>query len=243
LIVFSNTEQYLLDNGWYYERRNNYYRNQNKPSDRICSIAQLGAAVRALAFRTPRTAAQRQRWLRNDASYHEVSNEQWPLDVFLACVNVTRSVDIIVRSKDTTWPHPILRTLAKPWSLMISLVVACVRLRSIDYEVSGLAELAKVVIAVDEVVMATAHILADTQKAWGGARRFRITSTDEREILDQIVVSKFTLLTLHYHGMTSLTSEEKRRMKQAFHKARMGDYDDRTVEETGSFSRTRDTEP
>ena len=56
-----NTEQYLLDNGWYYERRNNYYRNQNKPSDRIYSIAQLGAAVRALAFRTPWTAAQRQR--------------------------------------------------------------------------------------------------------------------------------------------------------------------------------------
>jgi len=229
-----NIEQYLLDNGWYYERRKNYYLNQNKPNDRICSIAQLGAAVRALAFRTPRTAAQRQRWIRNDDSYHEVFNERWPLDLFLACVNVTRSVDVIVRSKDTVWPHPILKSMAKPWSLMVSLVVVCIRLRSIDYDVSRLTEVAKVTITTDEVVAATAHILAVIQKQWGGARRFRITQDDERAILEQIITSKFTLLSPYYDGMLPLTGDERRRIKKAFHESRIGRDVDSSIDEAGS---------
>jgi hypothetical protein len=219
-----NIEAYLAENGWYYERRRNYYLNQNKPAERICSIGQLGAAVRALAFRTPHTAAERQRWLRHDASYREVFNERWPLDLFLACVNVTRSVDRIIRSPATRWPHPVLQKMTRGWALMVALVVVCLRLRAIDYEVARLTKLARVSLTADEVIAAAAHILAVTRQQWGGAQRFRITLDDERAILEEIAASGFALRTPEYDGMLPLTAAEKRRIKQAFHAARMGRY-------------------
>jgi AIPR protein len=38
-------ESYLLERGFYYERRRNYYSNRSKPSDRIVSIESMGEAV------------------------------------------------------------------------------------------------------------------------------------------------------------------------------------------------------
>ena len=52
-------EDYLFDNGWYYDRRKNYYKNQGRPAERIISIAYLAAAVRAIALRDP-ARSQRQ---------------------------------------------------------------------------------------------------------------------------------------------------------------------------------------
>jgi AIPR protein len=98
-----NIETYLFDHGWFYERRSNFYRNQGKPGDRIISIRQLGTAVRALAFRTPRTAERRQKWLRDDNSYRQVFNPAWPLSLYLGCMVVSRSVELAAKARSGVW--------------------------------------------------------------------------------------------------------------------------------------------
>ena len=73
---------------------------------------------------------------------------------------------------------------------------------------------------------AAAHILAVVQRHWGTGRRLRITRADELSILDDIVTSRYALLTPYYDVAAPLTGDERRRLKRAFHEARMQDIED-----------------
>lgn len=210
-----NIEQYLFDHGWFYERRINLYRNQGKPGDRIVTIKQLGAAVRALAFRTPRTATTRQRWLRDDNSYKEVFNSAWPLDLFLACANISRSVEISLRSKNISWPrHTEIPIYARRWANMIALLIACVRLKSVSYEPSRLAELANSKISAQEIAAAAGHIVAVLQRF--GSKTFRhIRFTDELATIEALATSNYQFLKPEPSGIAPLSKIELRRRQQA----------------------------
>jgi hypothetical protein len=109
---------------------------------------------------------------------------------------------------------------------MISLVIVCVRLRSIGYDVARLTELAAISVGASEVIAAAAHILAVIQKHWGTGRRLGITRQDEQSILDEIAKSHYALLTPYYHVSAPLTGSERRRLKRALHEARMQDVED-----------------
>lgn len=216
-----NIEQYLLDHGWFYERRDNMYRNQGKPADKIFSINQLGVAVRALAFKTPRTAERRKRWLRDDNSYIEVFNEAWPLDLFLACANLVRSVEIILRTNNPEWPtNTVPQKFARSWANVLALLIACVRLKSIRYEPSRLAELANAQISAAEVIGAVGHLTAVTQKF--RARYLRpLTHPEELEALEMLEASDFEFTKPDPSGRIPLTKKELQRRRMALEQASM----------------------
>jgi hypothetical protein len=87
-------EHFLGDNSWFYDRRKGFYKNQGRPADRIVSISYLGAAVQALALRQFSTAfRQKTKWLRNDKSYSQVYNPKWSLDLYLVCLEITKSIE------------------------------------------------------------------------------------------------------------------------------------------------------
>jgi len=213
-----NIETYLFDHGWFYERRSNKYRNQGRPGDRIVSIKQLGAAVRSLAFKTPLTAASRQKWLRNDNSYHEVFNEKWPLDLFLACAVVTRTVEVTVRSGSTAWRMPFHKNYAKRWLHLISLIIVCMRLKSTTYETTRIAELAHAEIYQDEVIRATGHIMASLAQRRGGVV-FGLSKSDEDAILRLLHNTGFNGLEPPELLNAPLTYEEKRARWRALKEA------------------------
>jgi len=76
-------DDFLLDNGWFYDRRTNVYKNMGKPADRIISIPYLAAAVRAIALGEPaRSPRQRSRSLRDDQVYETIFNQKWDLKVY-----------------------------------------------------------------------------------------------------------------------------------------------------------------
>jgi hypothetical protein len=55
-----DVEHFLVDHGWFYDRRKNYYKNQGRSAERIVSISYLAAAVRAIALGDPvRSGKQR----------------------------------------------------------------------------------------------------------------------------------------------------------------------------------------
>ena len=205
--LHKNIEHYLLEKGWFYERRNNYYRNQSKPGDRILTIGQLGAAVRALAFKTPRTAQRRQKWLRDDNSYKQVFNSVWPLDLFLACAKIVRSIEIIIKGKKFDWREVgVHHKLALNWKLLIALVIACKLLKNVKYDPPKLAELASVEIDESEVVGAIRHIVAS--KLLKGRLKFAISLDDEQKVVSNLAENKFNYM--------SPTAEEFKKLQASF---------------------------
>lgn len=54
-----NLELFFLNEGYYYDRRKNYYKNQGKPTTKIFSIQLTAQAIESIAFDDPHTARSR----------------------------------------------------------------------------------------------------------------------------------------------------------------------------------------
>lgn len=77
-------EAYFHSEGWYYDRRKNYYRNQSKPIARIVGIPLLAQAVMAMGLSEPdNSRARPSSLLKRDADYKRIFNENVPLAVYL----------------------------------------------------------------------------------------------------------------------------------------------------------------
>jgi AIPR protein len=98
--IQKDIEEFLIEHGWFYDRRKNFYKNQGKPAERIVSVPYLAAAVRAVALRDP-AGGQRQRSksLRDDGVYHAAFNTDWDLKSFLVCLEMTRAVELALNLK------------------------------------------------------------------------------------------------------------------------------------------------
>lgn len=131
-------EHYLWDNDWFYDRRKNYYKNQGKPADRIVSMPYLAAAVRAVALADPaRSPRQRSRSLRDDEVYGEVFDPKWDLVVYLASLEITRSVETVIHRRRTVFDTP-------PIALVhyVAFAYACLQLGATSYKPDDVGELA-----------------------------------------------------------------------------------------------------
>src|SRR5260370_5135218 len=130
-------EHFLLDRGWFYDRRKNFHKNQGKPSERIVSLPYLAAAVRAVALRDPaRSHRQPSSSLRDDEVYAQVFDRTWDLNVYLASLEVTRAVEISLHQRRTVFD-------TVPISLVhyVGCVYACTILRKNNYKPQELADL------------------------------------------------------------------------------------------------------
>lgn len=93
-------EAHFVANGWYYDRRKNYYKNAGKPVDKIISIPTLGQAVMAIGLSRPGDARARPSTLLNNKSdYGAVFNASLGLDVYLWVAKVQRRVDSLLRNE------------------------------------------------------------------------------------------------------------------------------------------------
>lgn len=88
--VQRDLELYFLNEGYYYDRRKNYYKNQGKPSSKIYSIQYTAQAIRAILFNDPHTARSRPTaLLKNNAIYDEIFNPQRNFKGYLNCCLIT----------------------------------------------------------------------------------------------------------------------------------------------------------
>jgi hypothetical protein len=95
-------EDFLAKHGWYYDRRKNFYKNQGKPIDRIVTVPYLAAAVRAIALGDPaRSQRQRSKSLRDDATYKQIFDERWDIEVFLSSLEITKAVEAAIHRRSS----------------------------------------------------------------------------------------------------------------------------------------------
>lgn len=94
-----NIEDFFLDQGWYYDRRKNYYKNLGKPADRIVSITYLAQAVASIVLRQPDAARARPSSLvKDDRSYGAIFPEDAAPESFFYCARLMKLVDRVVGS-------------------------------------------------------------------------------------------------------------------------------------------------
>lgn len=98
-------EAFFLAEGWYYDRRKNFYRNQGKAAARIVGIPLLAQSVTAMGFSRPDTARARpSSLLKQDSDYERVFDSKLPLPVFLWLAKTQKRVDafLLTDAADTT---------------------------------------------------------------------------------------------------------------------------------------------
>lgn len=93
-------ETFFIQNGWYYDRRKNYYKNLGKPVERIISIPYLAQAVMAIVLREPDNSRARPSTLiKRPEDYERVFNPDAPLQSYLVCARLMRHVERVISSE------------------------------------------------------------------------------------------------------------------------------------------------
>jgi len=84
--VQRNLELFFLNEGYYYDRRKNYYKNQGKPATKIFSIQLTAQAIQAIAYNDPHTARSRPTsLLKAENTYNKIFNPNKDFKGFLNC--------------------------------------------------------------------------------------------------------------------------------------------------------------
>lgn len=94
-------EDYFLENGWFYDRRKNYYKNVGKPSDKIVGIPYLAQAFTAIIYQEPHNAKARPTTIiKEDNSYNKIFNSSINIKIYLFCSRVMKAIEIHIRKLD-----------------------------------------------------------------------------------------------------------------------------------------------
>lgn len=98
----ADIERYFFTQGWYYERRRNYYKNKKMPSSKRISVLYLAQAVMALALGEPNTARARPTTLLSkENGYNRVFSSNIDCDGYLAAARIMSEVDSFLQLPDT----------------------------------------------------------------------------------------------------------------------------------------------
>jgi hypothetical protein len=101
-------EAYFLANGWFYDRRKNYYRNIGKNPELIVSIPLLAQAMMAMGLgQANNSRARPSSLLKNDDDYTKIFSEKIALPVYLWVAQAQKDVDVFLLSTvaNTTAPE------------------------------------------------------------------------------------------------------------------------------------------
>lgn len=99
--IHRDIEEYLKAFGLYYDRRKNFYKNEGKPIEAIISIGHLAQAVMSITLQRPNTARARpSSLLKNDEDYRSLFSEQHPIQMYLVCAKLARSVEAFLKRDD-----------------------------------------------------------------------------------------------------------------------------------------------
>ncbi len=112
-------------------------------------IEEIPSAVLALVFKDPaRSARLRPRFMRNQQSYEAVFSSRLPIEVWPGLVNIYKQVDAGLACVS---PGKRRERFISNWRGLVSFIIAAKRLKTFDYSVDRLVELAAIVIPQGEI--------------------------------------------------------------------------------------------
>lgn len=118
-------EKFFSSEGYYYDRRKNYYKNQGKPITRVFTIQDVAQAIEAILNKNPSTARKNPTTIiKSDESYGRIFSDSYDFKLFLNAALVVRSVKLYISSLDD---ESIDKNMMKNFSFHISLVLAALK--------------------------------------------------------------------------------------------------------------------
>jgi hypothetical protein len=134
-IIQRNIESYLLNYGWFYDRRKNYYKNMRKPLDKIISIGYLSQAIMSMVYREPNRSRKNPLSLtKSDKDYNNMfglSNYK----IFLFCISNMKKIDWYLHDSDFGEPY---KTNVK-WHLATLIIIKLLGKK--DYTIEDLEKI------------------------------------------------------------------------------------------------------
>ncbi len=89
--IHRNIELFFLNNGYYYDRRKNYYKNQGKPSAKIFSIKFTAQSIETILFGSPHSARSSPTSLvKKEANYSRIFNPNNNFKAYLHCCLINK---------------------------------------------------------------------------------------------------------------------------------------------------------
>lgn len=99
--IHPKIEQYLFLHGWFYERRKNFYKNQNKQKSKIISIAYMAQSIAAIVLQRPNDARGRPiSLIKNESLYNRIFNDSHPIELYLECICFMKSIEDYLNSDE-----------------------------------------------------------------------------------------------------------------------------------------------
>lgn len=102
--VQRNLELFFLNEGYYYDRRKNYYKNQGRPATKIFSIQLTAQAIQSIAFDDPHTARSRPTsLLKTENTYKRIFNPNKDFKGYLnSCLIYKKGHNFWLKHQNTT---------------------------------------------------------------------------------------------------------------------------------------------
>lgn len=92
--IHRNIEDFLKANGFYYDRKKNFYKNKGMPISQIISISYMAQAMMAIILLKPDQARARPSTLINsDIEYKRIFSLDMPIDIYLKIIQIIRAVE------------------------------------------------------------------------------------------------------------------------------------------------------
>ena len=99
--IHRNIEDFLKPNGFYYDRKKNYYKNQGKPISKIISIPYMAQAMMAITLLKPDSARARPSTLINsDVEYRKIFSLDMPIDVYLKTIQIMKCAELYLKPEN-----------------------------------------------------------------------------------------------------------------------------------------------
>lgn len=100
--VQRNIEEYFVGHSLYYERRKNYYKNNDISLRQLVSIDQLGQAVISVFAQFPHVARGQASRIFDNSIYELVFSESYPLSSYFQTIMIVRSCEEFLRTNPRT---------------------------------------------------------------------------------------------------------------------------------------------
>jgi len=95
-----NIEMFFLQNGYFYDRRKNFYKNKNKPSSKIFSMQFAAQSIESIMNYNPARARATPTFLFKDTkAYNRIFKESTDYSIYLNCCLIVQMVSNYIKYK------------------------------------------------------------------------------------------------------------------------------------------------
>ena len=99
--IHRNIEDFLKSNGYYYDRKKNFYKNQGMPVSKIISISYMAQAMMAIMLLKPDSARARPSTLINsDMEYKKIFSLDKPIDIYLKAIQIMKATETYLKPEN-----------------------------------------------------------------------------------------------------------------------------------------------